>query len=236
MIHTLTDTVTLDSKDRESYSASSTDFEIKLPFSNRPTNFIHIKEIGIPLLMDNVITGRNDTFELDDVVQTINEGQYTIGYLMDYLTEYIINYTFEYIDWGRVRITNDSSETFKFEPGTALKLLGFTQSEYTGSDFYVGEIHPNLLPTKYFTLHSKFIATRQKHNHYHSDRRSDMIAIIKFNHGLGEMLWWSHEEPLFKNINYSNNDLIDFQLRDDNNVIVDIGNESIVLELDRITK
>ncbi len=233
-VHPLTDTITLDSKDRESYSTSTTDFDIKLPFSTRQTNFIHIRKILIPLVMDN-ITSSNNSFEIDDVAGTIDPGQYTIGGLVDWMTTDITGYTISWEDNSRIKITNDSSTVFTWEPGTAGELLGFTQTTYTGVANYTAENFPNLLPTNYITLHSSFISSRQNHNHYHSDNRSDMITFIEMGN-LGEVLVWEPEEPLLKNVISTNNDIIDFDFRDDSNNTIDIQTQTVVIEMDRVTR
>lgn len=227
------DTIILDSKDRETSSTSTTDFEIKLPFANKQVRLFKIRKISFPLVQDNV-TDSNNTFEIDDAATSIATGQYDINGLITWLTANVAGYTFTFESNRRVKVTNDLAATFKWEPLEASTILGFANATFTGATSYTGTVLPNLLPSKYYTLHSRFITKRQRHHTHHSDNRSDLVMLIDKEQDMGSLLVFRPDDPVIKVVNNTNNDIIDFQVRDDSKNVIDIDNGTVVILFDRI--
>lgn len=230
----LIDTVIIDSKDRiTSISNSSTDFYINIPDTSVGANTLHLRQFGIPLVMDNVKTS-NNSYEIDDVAGTINVGSYSISTLCTWLTNNIANYTFSYENNGRVKITNDLAAIFKWEPLTCNTLLGFTNILYNGASSYTAEILPNLLPTKYVTIHSKFLTRNSSNRTIHTDGRSKILASIPIVAELGSYMLYFPDEPLLIYLKDTNMNQVDFQFRDDSGDILDIDNKNIYIMMERL--
>jgi hypothetical protein len=227
------DTIVLDSKDRESSSSSTTNFEIKLPFSNSEVTFFKIKEVSFPLSQDNVLSS-NNTFEIDGVPSSIDVGQYNITSLINWLSDNITGYTFTYEPNGRVKISSDALVNFSWEPLESSVLLGFTNSTFAGATSYTGTLMPDLLPSNYYTLHSNFISKRQRHYTYHSDSRSNLIMTIAKKQDLGSLLVYRPNPPVLKYVTNTNSDLVDFQIRDSDKNIIDIGTNTVLIIIERM--
>ena len=234
-MHKIIDVVVVDSKDALSTSTSTTDFVVKLPVSPLDVGEYHFLKFCIPLSMDNV-TASNNGYEIDDVAGSIDVGQYNVGTLASWMTANIAGYTISWDDNARFTITNDSSTNFKWEPLETATILGFTQASYTGASSYTAEELPNMMPTRYITVHSKYIHAKSKNNTIHTDNRSDMITIIPVDKSLGNLLVHVPEDPLITNVESSNNDIIDFQFKDDQGNVLDLQEQNVMMVIGRHPK
>jgi len=232
----IVDTLIIDSKDRESYSTSTTDFEIKIPNPGRRVRFFRFRKIIIPLVMDN-ITSSNNTVEFADVASNVDVGLYNITGLMDWMTTNIATYTFTLLDNNRVKIDNGGGAAFKFEPLEMATVLGFTSTTYTGANTYTAEESPNLLIDQYYTLHSTYIAKRAHHDTTHTDRRSDIVVTVVNNAHVGDPLIFANfnDYHIDKYIGETNVDIMDFQLKDSSSTVIDIGEATMQIIVDRMS-
>jgi len=227
------DTVFLDTKDKESLSTSTTDFEIKFPYAKKDVKRIQFVKFIIPLNQNN-ITSSNNAFTLDSIAYTASAGWYTITDLCDHLqTDILSGYTV-YLNYNsRVVVKNNSSTNFTFVPNTMKVPLGFTQTSYTGASIYYAENLPYLFPSQYFTLHSTFLGARRKNHTQHSDNRSNFICSIPITDDYLDVLSYIPEQPLYIDVDSTNNDIIDFKIKDQSNTVIDCQSKNIQITVDR---
>jgi len=228
------DTIILDSKDR--ISGSTTDFKIKPPVTYANCNALNLREVTIPIVMDNILTGYASV-EINDVAFTVPQGLYSIDSLLAELNLIDADYIFTITNYKRIKVkyVPDDVTAFKFEPLLLNSTLGFTSALYNGANYYIAEELPNMVLTRYFTLHSSYISNKNRLPMKHSDQRSDLITYIPINVAPGEILVYEPLEPIHIFIDENNVSEIDFQLKDEWNNVVDLNSEEIVFNMDRLS-
>jgi hypothetical protein len=224
------DTIIIDSKDR--INGTTSNFTIKIPHSfKEPTQFL-IKEITVPLVFDNVITGYNQ-IEVAGTTYTISRGLYTVDTLVAEMTTNITGYTFTITNGCRIKVKQTAAGNFTFKPLLLNTTLGFTAASYTGANEYISEELYNLIPTRYFTLHSDFISRNNKLKYSHTDGRSSLVMFIPITANLGEVYVYEPYIPVEVVLDGSNNDIIDLCLRDEYGDIVDLQGEDFIINIRR---
>lgn len=233
--HSLIDQQVIDSKDRITNSNSTTDFSINIDRSSKDVKYIQIVKVIIPLSQDN-ITQYNDTFTCNATPYTLTHGGVDIDGLINMLNTLTTGvYTWIFTDYGRIKISADDTNPFTFLPGIADKLLGFDSSlTYTGVNNYVGDYFPDLGEAyDYLTLHSRELHKRMGDSIFHTDYRSDVIMVIPINKTRGEIMTYEPHYHRFHATTEQQFHTLDFQLRDKNNRILDIGTQTLTIIINR---
>lgn len=225
------DTIILDSRNRASGTTSN--FTIRVPHNYKEPETYILREVSIPLVYDNIVTGGNDNVKLDGVTFTLPAGQYNINQLISQLNITCSGFTFSYTYGSRVNVVKVGGGNFLFDAMNMNTTLGYINSPYAGAATYTSEYLYNLIVTKYFTLHSSFLSSKNKLKYYHSDNRSQLIAKIPINANQGQVLVYEPYNPIYIYLEGSNVDLIDFQLRDEYGDLVDLQTDEFIMEFVR---
>lgn len=228
---TALDQIVIDSKDRESSSASATDFSILMPDATEKIVSIEITKIILPYVFDTV-DHTNSTFTLDGTPYTISSGQYNILDLIAALNLKTPGYTWTFELHGRIKVA--AASTFTFVPGISAILLGFTETTHSGATSYTGTYYPSLTEdSDYLTLHSKELYKNEKESQFHSDYRSNMIALIPILVPFGSIQIWEPQRPIIFNVENFRLTSLDFKLLDKGGNQININNGSFVINMVR---
>lgn len=230
----IVDQVILDSKDRESTSTNSCNFTIKFPRVSGPVKWLQLVKIIIPVTYDTV-NSTNNTFTIGGVLKTIPTGHYSYSALVSELNALCSGYTWSWENESRYKVVEDLSANFTLIPGLATELLGFTSgSTYTGASSYQSENFPDFTQGfDYLTLHSSELSRRSIDHVYHSDLRSNLLAIIPSNVAHSEVISWEPHFNKYYKMTDSHLNFVDFQLRNKAGNSVTLGNQSICLVFNR---
>jgi hypothetical protein len=230
---TVLDSIIIDSKDRVSGTPSN--FTIIIPNTYKNAKRYIIKQFTIPLVYDNItnLGGGNDTIELAGATKTITDGQYDIVKLMAQMAVNCAGYNFTFTNNRRVKIDNGGGAAFTFKPLTMDTTLGFTSASYLGANEYTSEQLPNLIPTRYFTLHSEFFARSNKLKYVHTDNRQNLIMYIPISAPIGDIYMYEPQDPVYIELDSTNCHLVDFQLRDEYGDIIDLQGEDFIMSISR---
>lgn len=241
----LYDRLNIDSRDR--ISGSDNSFVVNTPSSNRIITKYVLREVDIPLVFDNVLSGWNTikcTVTSVDTLYTIPNGQYNLSSLILELNTQMTGYVWSLTNQKRVKVvraggvftmdllgsTTSGTDGLHTTLGWA---VGTTQS---GAATYTGLEVPNLIPTRYFTLHSKYISSISSMREYLTDNRSDCIAYISAaGANLGEILKYEPAGGIVYTVEGRNGSTLDFEIRDEYNAVVDLQSEDFTIRFERYT-
>ena len=233
-MYRLIDTVILDSKDRASYSSSTSDFKIRFPSSNEDVDQIVFKSVTFPFTLNNV-TSTTNTYYINGDTNTIPVGLYTVTTLMAAMNVQLAPHNIVMTLSHGFRFVLTHAIGMVFRPMTMTRILGFTATEYTGA-IETGENAPNILCSNYFTLHSQYFSDRQQHPIRHTDNRSSTILYMPISDetDIGGIFYY---EPEKNSVNYVSHmhqtDMIDIVLRNDQGTIVDLQGQHLVVAFER---
>lgn len=226
----LADEITLDSKDRLSTSASSTNFTMQItsPAITALSKY-KLTHVFFPATYDNV-TATTNACTVDGNAVSIAAGYYGIDDIIIALNAAApANFTFSYAGNNRVVITSDLAAAFIFLEGTIRDVLGFDDAAYAGATSYTAPFFPNLALNKdHFTLHSRALTRERRTPYIHSDYRSNMIASIPNKQEHGTVVSYEPQEPHVMFVREHAIETIDFQLRDSANVILNLNGRSVI--------
>ena len=232
----LVDQIVIDSKDKETSSAGTTDFTIKIPLPTRKITHMMLTSVILPLVYNNVTTD-NYAFTVAGTGYNFSLGHYGIDALVAEGNDQMSGsgYTFSWTNQSRLKISGAGA--FAFIPGDAAELLGFDDTTYSGAASYTAPYYPNLVQNReYITLHSRTLSKLSVDETSHTDSRSDIICAIPIEKDHGSMQSWTPDETKIYAVKNSYINYIDFKVKDANNVTLDIDNFNIIIILNRYIK
>jgi len=225
------DDITIDSKDRETNSTSTTNFRITVEQPSMPAKWLQLVKIVLPMTFDT-IDSNNNTFDIGALgTITIPTGHYELGSLILELNSLTTGYTWTWENNSRIKVVKDDLATFTLDPGNATILLGFDPSStYTGANNYTADFFPDMGENKdYLTLHSSVLRRHMEVSVKHTDDRTNMITFIKNDVPHGSVMTWEPEKKIFFNLNSSHINLMDFYILDKAGNYIDIGNQTVAI-------
>lgn len=245
-------TFIIDSANRDTISASVTDFRYSPGFNTTDFKCVVIPRMLIPLNFYNVNSNTNSIRIIDNTATSLTitmvNGFYSATELATELATRLNAAsadTFTVVfnsQQGTFTIT-DAAGTFSILWTDALTdnqapvILGFDRTvDNTGAAAYTSGVVANVQYTRYFTLHSRFLYTEFDNDNEtrHSDNRPTLIQYIPLVvGGFGTLMHFAAEFPVhFMLRRHGNLRFFDFQLRDEHNNILDNNGGAIVIELE----
>lgn len=228
------DNIILDSKDREQFSKSSTNFTIKLPTSGSKIVAFEIISIIFPYVF-NTVDATNNTFKIASTTYTLPIGHYSISTLvtkLNSLTSGVATWTFE----PNYRLSVTFVDLYTFEPLLAGVMFGFTQTSYTAAMSRTAENIANISEDgDYLTLHSKVLSKCIREGKTHSDNRKDIVCMIPITVPYGNLEVYQPTRPLISNVLNMGINEIDFYILDKGGNEIDLSSSSIIIDMIRYT-
>lgn len=223
----------IDSKDRDSQSNSTSDFFIS-SINYQNINKFTIKEIQIPISWYNIRPTQQNIY-INNTLITIPSQSYTATSLLTQLQTLLSGYTITY---------NSSTLKFTFSLGTnfimncsqwdvgMLKILGFNNSDLSGSNTYTSQNMINMNPDTKITLHSS-LCQKIDNTIVYSDYRSKLLLDIPIFSNLNTYQLFQPINPITFNFK-SELDInkIDFNLRDKQNNIIDLNGLDTIFKIE----
>jgi len=227
------DTIVIDGKERNSGSGGN--FKISVPGSSGRSSKAVIRSISIPMVMNNINTGYA-SFKIAGVTYTLPAGRYSLSTFITAANALIAGagFVFSLLDNNRLKISNTVAVNFAFDPLLLYGTMGFADAILGGATSYTAPYSPDFTVGKYFTLSSSFLSQRLKTPINMTSLRSNIVAYIPIaNISLGEIFKYEPTTPLSIEVNLSSTSDIDFALKDEWGIDIDMGVEDLVIEIER---
>lgn len=241
----------INSKDRlNPLTETTSDFTFSFNRNNSRITEIILESIQIPFSF-YVINSSNNviTFNSGAIVATIAPGNYNSSSLSLELknkintafgdTNTTVTYSSSTFKLTITRTTSFVIDSFVTIPASTLsKTIGFRISSVSGTTA-IGDTAINISGPNYLLIYSKFLARPIfRKTLYVNDNYQDVLIAVPVNTSQGNIITMNPNIPirLSYKFNISSSDIIDIQIRDENENIINLNGLDIALQLVFVTE